>query len=108
MQQFLLNYREMEKRFSESSFSSPDEVNRPLHLLTKRECEVLQLLAEGNSNEKIARKLKVSESTVKNHVASILRKMNVADRTIAAITAIKNRWVHFEYDLGEVPILNVE
>lgn len=101
LQQLLVNYVEMEKKLTTQSFASPDEVIRPLHLLTKRECEVLQLLSEGYSNEGIAKALDVAESTVKNHVASILRKMNVSDRTVAAITAIKNRWVYFEYNQQE-------
>ncbi|TCS83340.1 response regulator [Tepidibacillus fermentans] len=63
-------------------------------ILTPREIEVLQLLAEGNSNRQIGEKLFISEKTVKNHVSSILQKMNVQDRTQAVITAIKNGWVH--------------
>ena len=62
-------------------------------ILTRREIEVLQLLAEGNSNRTIGEKLFISEKTVKNHVSSILQKMSVQDRTQAVITAIKNGWV---------------
>lgn len=58
--------------------------------LTKREMEVLQLIAEGMSNAEIAKELYISEKTVKNHVSSILRKLNVEDRTQAAVFAIKN------------------
>src|SRR5699024_10072925 len=54
-----------------------NEVNVPLHLYTKRECEVLQLLADGQSNRKIAKTLNVSEKTVKNHVSSLFKKMKV-------------------------------
>ena len=63
-------------------------------VLTRREVEVLQLLAEGNSNRQIGEKLFISEKTVKNHVSSILQKMDCQDRTQAVITAIKNGWVH--------------
>ncbi len=63
-------------------------------VLTKREIEVLQLMAEGNSNRAIGEKLYISEKTVKNHVSSILQKVDVQDRTQAVITAIKNGWVH--------------
>lgn len=63
-------------------------------ILTKREIEVLQLMADGNSNRAIGEKLFISEKTVKNHVSSILQKMDVQDRTQAVITAIKNGWVH--------------
>lgn len=69
------------------------EVCRPLHLLTRRECEVLQLLADGKSNRGIGEALFISEKTVKNHVSNILQKMNVNDRTQAVVVAIKNGWV---------------
>lgn len=69
------------------------EIRRPFHLLTKRECEVLQLLTDGQSNRAIGETLFISEKTVKNHVSSILQKMNVNDRTQAVVTAIKNGWV---------------
>jgi two-component system, NarL family, response regulator DegU len=69
------------------------EVRRPLHLLTRRECEVLQLLADGKSNRSIGEALFISEKTVKNHVSNILQKMNVNDRTQAVVLAIKNGWV---------------
>jgi len=69
------------------------EVRRPLHLLTRRECEVLQLLADGKSNRAIGEALYISEKTVKNHVSNILQKMNVNDRTQAVVTAIKKGWV---------------
>lgn len=68
-------------------------VRQPTHLYTKRECEVLQLLADGQSNRKIAETLQISEKTVKNHVSSLFKKMKVNDRTQAVVTAIKNHWV---------------
>jgi DNA-binding NarL/FixJ family response regulator len=61
--------------------------------LTKREREVLIHIANGLSNSEIAGKLVISEKTVKNHVSSILRKLNVMDRTQAAIYAIKNKLI---------------
>lgn len=64
-------------------YISPVEIRRPLHLLTRRECEVLQLLADGKSNRGIGEALFISEKTVKNHVSNILQKMNVNDRTQA-------------------------
>lgn len=69
------------------------EIRRPLHLLTRRECEVLQLLTDGKSNRGIGEALFISEKTVKNHVSNILQKMNVNDRTQAVVVAIKNGWV---------------
>ncbi|MCD5410521.1 MAG: response regulator transcription factor [Clostridiales bacterium] len=59
--------------------------------LTKREYEVLTLIAEGISNKEIAGRLFISEKTVKNHVSSILKKIGVSDRTQAAIYAYKTR-----------------
>jgi two-component system response regulator DegU len=61
--------------------------------LTKREAEVLRLMAEGKSNKSIGESLFISEKTVKNHVSSILQKLEVDDRTQAVIAAIKNGWV---------------
>lgn len=69
------------------------EYRKPLHLLTRRECEVLQLLADGKSNRGISEHLFISEKTVKNHVSNILQKMNVNDRTQAVVMAIRNGWV---------------
>ena len=61
--------------------------------LTKREIEVLKLIAEGLFNKEIGDKLKISERTVKNHVSNIFRKIGVADRTQAAVFAIKSNLV---------------
>lgn len=61
--------------------------------LTKREIEVLKLLAEGLFNKEIAYTLAISEKTVKNHVSNIFKKINVSDRTQAAVYAIRNNFV---------------
>lgn len=61
--------------------------------LTRREIEVLKLLAEGLFNKEIAYTLSISEKTVKNHVSNIFRKINVSDRTQAAVYAIKHNLV---------------
>lgn len=58
--------------------------------LTSREKEVLALIAEGLINREIAKRLYISEKTVKNHVSNIFKKLNVTDRTQAAIYAYKN------------------
>ena len=58
--------------------------------LTKREREILAFVAEGMSNREIAEKLVLSPETVKSHVAAILEKLNVSDRTQAAIYAVRN------------------
>ncbi len=57
--------------------------------LTARESQVLALLAEGRSNREIARALALSEKTVKTHVSSILLKLRLADRTQAALYAVR-------------------
>jgi len=58
--------------------------------LTSREIEVIELIAEGLINKEIAKKLFISEKTVKNHVSNIFKKLNVSDRTQAAIYAFKH------------------
>ncbi|MBQ8475911.1 response regulator transcription factor, partial [bacterium] len=61
--------------------------------LTTQEKRVLILLASGNNNSQIAKKLKISVNTTKVHVCSILQKMNVEDRTQAAIKAIRENLI---------------
>lgn len=61
-----------------------------LGALTSREREVLAQIVEGRSNRQIASLLHVSEKTVKTHVSSILAKLGVADRTQAALYAVRN------------------
>jgi DNA-binding NarL/FixJ family response regulator len=63
---------------------------RGIGALTGREREVLALLADGRSNREIARLLSVSEKTVKTHVSAILAKLGVADRTQAALLAVRH------------------
>lgn len=58
-------------------------------LLTNRESEVLNLLAEGLTNKEIAKKLYISEKTVKIHLGKIFKKIDVSDRTNAALYALK-------------------
>jgi DNA-binding NarL/FixJ family response regulator len=62
---------------------------RGVGALTAREREVLAQLADGRSNREIARALGVSEKTVKTHVSSVLAKLGVADRTHAALLAVR-------------------
>ncbi|MCX2828936.1 DNA-binding response regulator [Bacillus pseudomycoides] len=64
--------------------------NIHVDVLTARENEVLQLLAKGMSNKEIASVLVITEKTVKAHVSSILGKLNLSDRTQAALYAVKN------------------
>lgn len=59
--------------------------------LTKRELDVLKEIAKGKSNKEIASSLFITEKTVKTHVSSILAKLGLADRTQAALYAVKHR-----------------
>lgn len=61
--------------------------------LTEREMEVLEVIIEGLSNKEIAYRLGISQQTVKNHITSILAKLNLSDRTQAAIYALRRGWV---------------
>lgn len=61
--------------------------------LSRRELDVLMLIARGKTNKEIGDDLYISEKTVKNHITSIFRKIQVTDRTQAALYAVKNRMV---------------
>jgi DNA-binding NarL/FixJ family response regulator len=63
---------------------------RGIGALTGRERDVLELLAAGQSNREIARTLHISEKTVKTHVSAVLAKLGVADRTQAALFAVRH------------------
>ena len=62
----------------------------PFSMLTKREQEVLREIAKGRSNKEIAAELHITEQTVKTHVSNILAKLEVDDRTQAALYAVKH------------------
>jgi ATP/maltotriose-dependent transcriptional regulator MalT len=66
----------------------------PFDPLTEREVEVLRLIARGRSNPEIAHALDIAGTTAKTHVANVIRKLEVSDRTQAAVRGI---------DLGHVP-----
>lgn len=70
----------------------PEKKNDEIRL-TRREIDVLDLLVKGNTNKEMADAMFISEKTVKNHLTSIFRKLNVKDRTQAAIFALKNHIV---------------
>lgn len=76
-----------------ASLAERDVLRDKLNELTKREIEVLKMIAGGALNKEIAATLNISERTVKNHVSNIFKKINVSDRTQAAVFAIKNNLV---------------
>jgi DNA-binding NarL/FixJ family response regulator len=71
-------------RLSRKTVGTPDSVTQPL---SERELEILRLIARGASNREIAGALFLAEGTVKNHVTNILGKLDVRDRTQAALKA---------------------
>ena len=82
------------KIFSEfNRLSSMSHRNTNSQGLTRREFDVLSLVAKGDNNRSIAKKLYISEKTVKNHLTNIFQKLGVDDRTQAAIHAVKSRMV---------------
>ncbi|MDZ8187304.1 MAG: response regulator transcription factor [Nostoc sp. ChiSLP02] len=74
-------------QFSQPTLTQSPPVPPILNELTPREKEVLRLIATGASNREIAQELYISEGTVKNHVTNILNRLNLRDRTQAAIWA---------------------
>ena len=64
--------------------------------LSPREMEILKLITRGLSNKEIAYTLGISHQTVKNHMTSILRKLDVEDRTQAAVFALRRGWVRLQ------------
>jgi DNA-binding NarL/FixJ family response regulator len=76
----LQQFQELTSRTEAGPFISP---------LTPREIEILEYIAQGYLNKQIAAELGISEQTIKNHVTSILRKLNANARTEAVVVAIK-------------------
>ena len=66
------------------------------HNLSERELTVLALVANGKTNKEIAVSLKISEKTVKNHIRNIFHKLNVSDRTEAAILALREGLINVQ------------
>jgi DNA-binding NarL/FixJ family response regulator len=76
-----------EKAVAPPSVSPASPLSPELSELTPRELDVLRLIATGANNREIAERLYISERTVKNHVTSILNRLNLRDRTQAALLA---------------------
>ena len=91
--QALLNATVAAKLMQEFAHESRPAASRSL---TDREMDVLRLIARGRSNKEIALDLGVAEKTVKTHVSNILGKLQLADRTQAALYAVRERLVEIE------------
>lgn len=76
-----------------SRLISKNDNQEKIDTLTRRELEVLRFVAIGMFNKEIGEEMNISERTVKNHISSIFKKIDVADRTQAAVFAIKNNLV---------------
>jgi DNA-binding NarL/FixJ family response regulator len=64
--------------------------------LSAREMEILVLITRGYSNKEVAHSLGISRQTVKNHMTAILRKLDVSDRTQAAVYALRHGWIRLQ------------
>ena len=88
--------RQVLQLFQTFALKDMDSLMTPL---SHREMEILRYVAEGNPNKRIAGALSISEQTIKNHITSIMRKLNANDRTHAVVLAIRNGWLN----IGEAP-----
>lgn len=93
--EFLLHSAIANKVLEELQYTIRPEVADAADL-TSREIEVLALIAQGHSNKEIAEKLAISIKTVKTHVGNILSKLHMADRTQAALYAVRQGLVSSE------------
>lgn len=77
-----------------SKMISRDNDKVKIESLTKRELEILILVSQGMFNKQIAEVCDIRERTVKNHISNIFKKIDVSDRTQAAVFAIRNNLIH--------------
>jgi two-component system response regulator DegU len=84
--------RQVLKQFQDMALLG-DKMETVVAPLTQREMQILNYIADGNTNKKIARILEISEQTIKNHVSAILRKLNANDRAHAVVLAIRRGWI---------------
>jgi NarL family two-component system response regulator LiaR len=82
-------------------FMQPAAAEEPVEELTEREREVLRYIAQGLSNQEIARLLVVSVTTIHTHVSKILAKLNVTSRTQAALYALRKGLVTLDDTDGQ-------
>ena len=85
------------KSFRELAVEEETSATKDLYSpLSGREVEILDYIARGNSNKEIAKSLKISDQTVKNHITSILKKLSVNDRTAAVVHALRHGWIKMD------------
>jgi DNA-binding NarL/FixJ family response regulator len=99
-----MNYDELQDWMSRMVASMPSHLvggEEYFVPLSARELEILDFVTNGMSNKEIAGQLRISQQTVKNHMTSILKKLNVQDRTQAAVTALRHGWVRIR-DNGDM------
>ncbi|MDQ2902277.1 MAG: response regulator transcription factor [Ktedonobacteraceae bacterium] len=85
------------KSFRELAVEEEETATKDLYSpLSSREVEILDYIARGNSNKEIAKSLKISDQTVKNHITSILKKLSVNDRTAAVVHALRHGWIKIQ------------
>ena len=80
---------------------NPAEEDR---VITKREEEVLQRIADGCSTPEVAEQLYISQKTVKNHLASIYQKLDARDRTQAVLQAVRMGIIHLTWSTRKPPL----
>ncbi len=109
--------KKLEKRFYEDErvyyeALFPDDKPQSLDLdlapkqacpLTRREMEVLKHIVQGNTNKQMALEMHITDQTVKNHITNILKKINVSDRTAAAVMALHQGWIRHNSE-GQIEI----
>lgn len=88
-----LTERVLDRAADAADAGIPADSAGPAEALTRRETEILRLLAAGWSNKEIARAVGAAEGTVKNHVSSILAKLGVRDRTRAVLRALREGYL---------------
>ncbi len=90
----------MEKGISQVTRPYLDDSEEVFSPLSPREMEILQYVTRGKSNKEIAQALGISHQTVKNHMTAILHKLDVEDRTQAAVYALRHGWVRLQGPKG--------
>lgn len=89
----------VQQRFNRFKFPTEGQTSETFTPLSPREMEILEMVTRGASNKEIASQLSISQQTVKNHMTAVLRKLQVDDRTQAAVYALRHGWVRLDSSL---------